>query len=91
MKIDNVKLSPFASESELMRLASQKSRIKPSKVKTFKVLKKSLDARDKSDVKYVYSVEISDREEIDTSFKIPTVDTQKKVGIIGFGPCGIAY
>lgn len=89
MKIDNVKLSPFASESELMRLASQKSRIKPSKVKTFKVLKKSLDARDKSDVKYVYSVEISDREEIDTSFKIPTVDTQKKVGIIGFGPCGI--
>ena len=89
MKIDNIKLSPFAKEDELLKIASKKSRLKPSEVKTFRVLKKSLDARDKSDIKYVYSVEISDRVESSYDLKLPTVNSKKKVAVVGFGPCGI--
>ena len=89
MKIDNLKLSPFVKEDELLSVATKKSKLKPSQVKSFRVLKKSLDARDKSDIKYVYSVEISDREEQPFDISIPTIDQPKKVGIVGFGPCGI--
>ncbi|MBQ7374111.1 MAG: FAD-dependent oxidoreductase [Clostridia bacterium] len=89
MRIDNVKLSPLAKEDELLSVAIKKSKIKPSKVKSFRVLKKSLDARDKNDIKFVYSVEISENEINDIDIKIPTVDKPKKVAVVGFGPCGI--
>ena len=75
MKIDNLKLSPLAKEDELLSLAIRKSKIKPSQIKTFKVLKKSLDARDKNDIKYVYSVEISDREEKGEKLNLPTINS----------------
>ncbi len=89
MKIDNLKLSPLATEEELLNLAVKKSGFKRSNVKHFKILKKSLDARDKNDIKYVYSVEISDVPIDRASVKLPTLSSGKKVAVIGFGPCGI--
>lgn len=89
MKIDNLKLPALESEEALFELALKKSRLKRNAVKQFKILKKSLDARDKNDLKYVYSVEISDGSINDKALRIPTVTSPKKVGVVGFGPCGI--
>lgn len=89
MKIDNLKLSPFSSDEELFSLAVKKSGLKRSSVKHFKVLKKSLDARDKNDIKYVYSVEISDSPTGSAKINLPNLSGGKKVAVIGFGPCGI--
>ncbi len=89
MKIDNIKLGVRHTQDDLFSVALKKSGLKRNSVKSFRILKKSLDARDKSDVKYVYSVDISDREERYGEIKIPTVNNGKRVGIIGFGPCGI--
>ena len=89
MKIDNIKLPAIHTEEELFSNAVKKSGLKRASIKHFKILKKSLDARDKNDIKYVYSVEISDRKEQLKKLKLPTVNTPKRVGVIGFGPCGI--
>ena len=89
MKIDNLKLAVGKSQEELFYLALKKSGIKKQSVKHFKILKKSLDARDKNDIKYVYSVDVSDREEKGQKLNLPTIDSPKRIGVIGFGPCGI--
>lgn len=89
MRIDNLKLPVGKSEEELFSLALKKSGLKKQSVKHFKILKKSLDARDKNDIKHVYSVEISDREEAVEKLVLPVASVSKKIGVIGFGPCGI--
>ncbi|MBE5742722.1 MAG: hypothetical protein E7360_05375 [Clostridiales bacterium] len=89
MKIDNIKISPNENEKEVFSIALKKSRLKSSQVKTFKILKKSIDARDKTNVKIIYSVEISKEEDKPIEVKLPKVETRKRVGIVGFGPCGI--
>lgn len=89
MRIDNLKVPVTASLDEVISLAVKKSKQKPSQIKHYRVIKKSLDARDKSNIKYVYSVELSDRQIKDPKISLPTVDKDKRVGVIGFGPCGI--
>ena len=89
MKIDNLKLPVGKSQDEVFYLALKKSGLKKQSVQHFKILKKSLDARDKNDIKYVYSVEISEREENSEKLNFPTVNSPKRSGVIGFGPCGI--
>ncbi|MBR2336353.1 MAG: FAD-dependent oxidoreductase [Clostridia bacterium] len=89
MKIDNIKLPVGKSEEEVFAAALKRSGLKKHSVKSYRVLKKSLDARDKSDIKFVYSVEISDSPAEDIKLVLPVADKPKKIGIIGFGPCGI--
>lgn len=89
MKIDNIKIPITVNENEVFEIALKKSRLKRSKVKTYRILKKSIDARDKNDIKYVYSVEISEGVENSPDIELSPVVQNKKIGIIGFGPCGI--
>ena len=89
MKIDNLKMPISASVSEVFEVAIKKSKLKRSLVKGVKILKKSLDARDKNDLKFVYSVEIDDGSLKEKDLVLPTFSGSKKVGVIGFGPCGI--
>ena len=56
MKIDGIKLPVTADEREVKNIAIKKSGIKNPGY--FKILKKSIDARDKNDIKFVYSAEI---------------------------------
>lgn len=89
MKIDNIKMPVTATLSEVFEVAIKKSRLKRSAIKGVKVLKQSLDARDKNDLKYVYSVEIDDGKLKEEKLVLPNCASGKKVGVIGFGPCGI--
>lgn len=87
LTLHNLILRPYEKESALIRLCEKKLR---APCKYFKILKKSLDARDKSDIRWVYSVECSDREQP----AVPRVyekiaKPMPKVYIAGAGPAGL--
>ncbi len=87
--INDIKLSLGESEQRLADIAFEKLGSKP---KYFRILKKSLDARKKNDIKYVYSIEFSDSEPPSVP-RIKQVERsrvpQKPVVIAGSGPAGL--
>ena len=56
IRISNIKLSLDESENILEEKVQKKYGIK--KIKSFRISKKSIDARRKNDVHYVYSVDV---------------------------------
>ena len=56
-KLDNIKLSPTSDERELVKIAARALGHKPL---YFRILKKSLDARKKQDIHWVFSIEYGD-------------------------------
>ena len=56
-RLDNVKLNIGESEGKLLDVARKSLR---GEVKLFKIIKKSLDARDKSNIRWVYSIAFSE-------------------------------
>lgn len=88
MKLDNIKMPITAGEKEVKREAEKRAKIKNASY--FRILKKSLDARDKNNIKYIYSVEIGEKEEIEMfKPKLKSAEKPVKVIIAGFGPAGI--
>ena len=87
LTLNDLKLKPSQSEKQLVALCQKKLR---APVRYFKILKKSLDARDKGDIRWVYSVECSDK-----PYTHPTRTFEKitkpmpRVYIIGAGPAGL--
>ena len=85
--LTDLKLRPSQSESALLSLCEKKLR---APVRYFKILKKSLDARDKGEIRWVYTVECSDR-----PFSPPPREAEKitkpmpRTYIIGAGPAGL--
>ena len=63
IRIRQVKLSLNASENEFRNKISNKLRIKEEDIINFKIKKKSLDARDKKDIHYVYEFDIEIKNE----------------------------
>ena len=86
-KIDNIKLAIGESEEKLLPKAAKIARIALKDVKHFKILKKSLDARDKNAMFYTYNVEISATEEVRQAPVYPKASG--RVAVIGAGPCGL--
>lgn len=88
--LSDVKLPLGKSENELLRIAEKKL---GKRAKYFKILKKSLDARDKNNIKYVYTIEFSTEEQaipvqeqaLLPKHKLP----QKPVLVVGSGPAGL--
>ena len=87
LTLNNLILRPYQKESALVKLCEKKLH---APCRYFKILKKSLDARDKADIRWVYSVECSDRPfapEERTFEKI--TKPAPKVVIAGAGPAGL--
>ena len=85
-RFDNIKLSIFRPESDLIKLAA---RSLGAPVRYFRILKKSLDARDKGNIVWVYSVACSSEEECVRAPILEKITTDKKVVIVGSGPAGL--
>ena len=62
MIITDLKLPFYLSEKELFEKAIKKGGISKTSVNDFRILKKSLDARDKRDIRYVYTVAVNEEE-----------------------------
>ena len=86
-RINGIKLFLGEDESLLIKKVSKVLRVNPSNIKYFKIVKKSLDARDKSNMFYIYNVDVSLVEEK------PQKPTYKRVNgtvtVVGSGPCGL--
>ena len=88
--LSNVKLGIEKSEKELLKIAE---RSLGRKAAYFAIKKKSLDAREKHNVKYVYTIEFSDKpyqEETPLLERLPLQKLpQKPVLVVGSGPAGL--
>lgn len=88
MKISDIKLKIGESETLLKEKALKKAGLKSTPY--FRILKKSLDARDKRDIFYTYSVELSDQPFEDEKEEIlPCKKPDKPIIVVGFGPAGM--
>ena len=79
-------LRPHQKESALIKVCERKLR---APCKYFKIVKKSLDARDKSDIKWVYTVECGTEAYTPPPRVFPKVKGEHKVVIAGTGPAGL--
>ncbi len=79
-------LRPYQKESSLVKLCEKKLR---APCRYFKILKKSLDARDKSDIKWVYTVECGTEPYAPPPRVFERVKGSPKVVIVGAGPAGL--
>lgn len=59
IQIGNIKLSLDSDEKKLYSRAAGILKVSPQKITSLRIIKKSVDARDKTNVHFVYSVELS--------------------------------
>lgn len=88
-KISGIKIKPFEDDRAILNKACKKINVNPSSVKYFKLVKKSLDARDKNNIFYTCSVELST-----TPYKIQPkvynkVINKANILVVGAGPAGL--
>lgn len=84
-RLDNIKLHIGVNERELLKIA-QKSLKRP--IKYFKIIKKSLDARDKGNILWVYSIAFSDEPERQKP-SLEKLTGSPQVAVVGSGPAGL--
>lgn len=88
--LSDIKLPLGKSESELIKLAEKKL---GKKVKYFAIKKKSIDARNKNDVRLVYTIEFSDAPQPQKKEKLERLAESKTpknpVLVVGSGPAGL--
>lgn len=85
IRIDNIKLNIGESEDRLLKIAAKKL---GRPLKQFAIVKKSLDARDKNNIFWVYSVAASD-EPAPAEPNPERIKNNKIVAVVGAGPAGL--
>lgn len=88
VRLSNIKISPKEGEKSLKAKALKQAKIKPEQLKYFKIIKKSLDARDKRDIKWVYTVDLSTEQEVETEHFLQA-QKNGKILVVGAGPAGL--
>ena len=84
-RLDNIKLNIDESEDKLICIARKKL---GGNLRYFKILKKSLDARDKSHLFWLYSIAFSDEKQ-EPKPPLNKLKNPPTVAIIGGGPAGL--
>lgn len=90
--VRELRLMPGEPVDNLKKIAAKKLKISPERIKNWKLIKKSLDARKKNDIHYTCTVEISTdgRENATAEERIAVKDYDgPRPVIIGFGPAGM--
>ena len=87
MRIDNIKLKIGESEEKLKKIAEEKLR---GRCGYLRILRKSLDARNKADIRWVYSIEAEkSAPPAKAEALAKTKRTDKKIVVVGSGPAGL--
>ena len=85
-RLDNVKIPAGKGEDELYKLVKKKA---GGGLGYFRILKKSLDARDKGNIHWLYSVAYSPDKESDDKPPLEKLKNAPTVCVIGSGPSGL--
>ncbi len=90
LTLSDIKLPLGKSEKELYALAAKKLGKPPA---YFAIKKKSLDARDKNNIRFVYTIAFSDEKQEEERPLLETLSpnkqSQKRVLVVGSGPAGL--
>lgn len=88
--LSDIKLPLGKPESELVKLASKKLGKQPA---YFAIRKKSLDARDKNNIRFIYTIEFSAEKQENTPIVYERLPSNKQpksdVVVVGSGPAGL--
>ena len=85
IRVNNIALKIDEDKNTLIKRVSKKLKISESEIKNIKIIKESLDARKKSDIKYIYCVEIEHKNEEklvnklkdkDVKFEVPSYNAE---------------
>lgn len=101
--VSGLKLRPGVSEEKLKGLAAKALNLPEREILDWRIVKKSLDARKKSDIHYLYTVAVSVGKDeaalaehgknarvwTPFSYDIPKVTPGKRPVVVGFGPGGM--
>ena len=86
MRIDNIRLAPGESEKKLLDIAARRLH----GAAYVRILRKSLDARDKRVIRWIYSIEADRKPVADSAPSYPQVRKQpRSVVVVGSGPAGL--
>ena len=86
-RVNGIKLRIGESEDTLISKVAKIERVNAKSIKGFKIIKKSLDARDKSNIFFLYNVDYSLTTEKEPEKIYPQVNGEAVV--VGSGPCGL--
>ena len=100
IRINNIKITRDLKDIELIETVTKKYKIKKENILDWNISKKSIDARRKNDVHYVYSIDFKLQNEEDykkfnkiKEFEMPKISMKnastKRPIIIGAGPSGL--
>lgn len=89
IKISDIQLALDENESVLLEKCAQKAKISKSKIKYFKITKKSLDARNRGKIVWVYSVELYEQMPKLEDKVYEQVKSRLPIAVVGAGPCGL--
>jgi len=90
MELHGISLPLGATTEEVRRIAAKKAHLELSKVRTFRILKESVDARKRGEIRKVYSVEIDENIIEKKSLEVPCVGERVfRPVVVGFGPAGM--
>lgn len=78
IKLENIKIRQDIEDNEILEIACQKFKLPCKMVEEFKIVKKSIDARDKNDIFYNYSIIVT----MNSKFNVNTLKNHKDVTII---------
>lgn len=85
IRVNNIALKIDEDKNTLIKKVSKKLKISESEIKNIKIIKESLDARKKNDIKYIYCVEIEHKNEEklvnklkdkDVKFEVPSYNAE---------------
>jgi hypothetical protein len=100
LRINNIKIISDLSNEDLIKYVCKKFKINTSDILSWNISKKSIDARKKDDVHYVFSIDINVKDEKKykkfehiEEYKFPTITVNRKSSInpviVGAGPAGL--
>lgn len=102
-KITNLSI-PLESNLSIEETISKKYHIDIKNISLYRIIKKSIDARNQNEIKFIYSVfcniknysirkhvkNIIETNDYELKYLTPEkINSNKKIAIVGYGPCGI--
>lgn len=100
LRINNIKIRTNLSDEEIFELAIAKNKVNKKDIIKWYISKKSIDARKKDDVHYMYSIDLEVKDEKKYKYltkieitKLPNIkinfSSKKRPIIVGAGPSGL--
>jgi len=104
LRIRDIATAVTANKQDIINSCAKKLKISPKDIVDIKIFKRSIDARKKNDIKYIYTVDVSvsaneaalikkggDKVSFAEyfSYDIPQVSSEKRPVVVGFGPAGM--